>query len=55
MEKTCSRCNGNTKREELIIQGKGGVMLSKGWKFNVYICQKCGFSEFYFEKTSAWL
>jgi len=55
MEKSCSKCNGNTKKEELVLQGKGGVLLSKGWKFNAYICQKCGFTEFYFEKTAAWL
>jgi len=48
----CPKCGGHTKKEELVIQGKGGVMLSKGWKFNAYICQQCAYTELYYTKTS---
>jgi len=50
----CAKCgNDIIKREELRMDGKYGLM-GPAYKFDVYVCQHCGYSELFFKKTS-WL
>jgi predicted nucleic-acid-binding Zn-ribbon protein len=48
----CPKCGGEDyKLEELMMTGRHGVA-GRGYRFNTFICQKCGFSELYFKETS---
>jgi predicted nucleic-acid-binding Zn-ribbon protein len=50
----CPKCQGEKwKQEELCMYGRHGVM-GKGWRFWVFICQECGYSELYHKDTSVW-
>jgi predicted nucleic-acid-binding Zn-ribbon protein len=48
----CPKCGSEDYRlEELMMTGRHGV-IGRGYRFNVFICQKCGYSELYYrEKT----
>ncbi|KXA96314.1 hypothetical protein AKJ37_05565 [candidate division MSBL1 archaeon SCGC-AAA259I09] len=44
----CSRCGSNQyRKEQLKMSGKHGI-IGRGYDFTAYICERCGFSEFYF-------
>jgi len=50
----CAKCgNDIIKRKELRMGGKYGLM-GPAHKFDVYVCQHCGYSELFFKKAS-WL
>ena len=46
--KKCPRCGEeDMKHEEFSMYGKLGFM-GPAYRFDVYICKNCGFSEFFF-------
>ena len=52
----CAKCGSeNIKTEELAVGGRHGVVGGRGYRFNVYICEECGYSEFYFKERTVWV
>ena len=50
----CAKCrNDRIKREQLEMHGKRGF-LGPAYRFDVYICENCGYSEIFFTK-STWI
>jgi len=48
----CSKCGHDSFRKEaLTMGGKHGVIFSE-WHFDVYVCNRCGFSEFYLKEKA---
>lgn len=50
----CSKCGGEVIRhEELSMYGKHGTV-GRAHKFFVFICEKCGYAEFFYHEKTAW-
>jgi predicted nucleic-acid-binding Zn-ribbon protein len=48
----CPKCGSDSfKKEYLKVSGKHGIV-GRGYDFEVYICQVCKYSEFYFLHSS---
>ena len=53
----CVKCGSeNIRTEELAMSRKHGALGGKrGYIFNVYICEECGYSELYFKERTVWV
>ena len=52
----CAKCGSEKiKHETLSMSGKDGSFGGRGYRFDVYICEKCGYSEFYYKSKSLWI
>jgi predicted nucleic-acid-binding Zn-ribbon protein len=50
----CTKCGSEKiKREEFSMHGKLGFM-GPDYRFDVYICKNCGYSEFFFQ-SAKWI
>jgi predicted nucleic-acid-binding Zn-ribbon protein len=50
----CTKCGSEKiKRDEFSMHGKLGFM-GPDYRFNVYICTDCGYSEFFFQ-SAKWI
>jgi len=50
----CAKCGSDRlKREELAMHGRYGSLASRNYKFDVYICEECSYSEFFFRERTA--
>ena len=50
----CTKCGSEKiKREEFSMHGKLGFM-GPDYRFDVYICGNCGYSEFFFQ-SAKWI
>ena len=52
----CVKCSSeNMRREELAMGGRHGMLGGgRGYRFDVYICQECGYSELFFIERTVW-
>ena len=54
--KICRKCGSDKlKREELIMGGKYGTTVGRGYRFDVYICEECGYSELFYRERTGWV
>ena len=52
----CVKCGSEKfRREELAMGGRHGVVGGRGYRFDVYICEECGYSEFFFKEKTIWV
>jgi len=52
----CVKCSSEKfRREELAMGGRHGVVAGRGYRFDVYICEECGYSEFFFKERTLWV
>lgn len=52
----CVKCNSDKmRREELTLGGKHGTSFGRGYRFDVYICEECGYSELFFREKTMWV
>ena len=52
----CAKCGSEKIRhEELAVGGRHGVVMGRGYRFHVYICDECGYSEFFFKERTSWV
>ena len=52
----CVKCGSDKmRREELTLGGKQGMVTGRGYRFDVYICEECGYSELFFRERTAWV
>ena len=50
----CTKCGSEKiKRDEFSMHGKLGFM-GPDYRFDVYICKNCGYSEFFFQ-SAKWI
>jgi len=49
---TCPKCHQRSyEKETLVIGGKYGLSaLGRGWQFDAFICNHCGYTEFYLKE-----
>ena len=51
----CAKCNApEFQIEKVVMYGKFGTM-GMGFRFDVYICRRCGYSENYFTGRARWV
>lgn len=51
----CPRCARERWRtEELSMYGKH-LFIGRGYRFRVFMCEDCGYSELYFKERATWL
>ena len=51
----CVKCDSERiKLEELTMGGRHGESLGRVYKFYVYICEECGYSELFYKGKSSW-
>lgn len=54
-EGKCPKCGGaSARREEAVLQGESGQWSVKSNEVVIFICNKCGFMEFYHKGKSMW-
>ena len=41
-------------REDLAMYGRYGIM-GRGYRFLVFICEDCGYSQLFYSERSAWI
>jgi predicted nucleic-acid-binding Zn-ribbon protein len=52
----CAKCDSDKlRREALAMGGRHGVVFGRGYRFDVYICEECGHSEFFFKERTIWV
>ena len=51
----CAKCGSKKIGHEILsMGGRYGGAMGRGYRFDVYICEECGYSEFFFKKPDAW-
>lgn len=47
--KNCFRCGSkNVKHETISLMGKRGMLSTKGFIFDLYLCEDCNYAELYY-------
>jgi len=51
----CAKCGSEKiKHEELAMGRRYGIARGRGYRFDVYICEDCGYSELFFKERTIW-
>jgi len=51
----CAKCGAEQiKHEELAMYGRHGVS-GRAYRFDVYICAECGYTELFYKERTAWV
>lgn len=51
----CPKCGCESWiREELAMYGRYGIM-GRAYRFHVFICEDCGYSQFFYSERSTWI